>query len=148
MSLDVSDAIALAKDLLQASSDFQAHDPDLAAEFAGRAFEICDDFGIDRALIGDNPSNDAVDQLLESETETASVPATPVTGPAEAMPSDLDDDARQTSDQLSALLQQQARVLRNARDNEAAVERPKAAKRSFWRFGRSAHQPFGTLQSA
>ncbi|MGI9420883.1 MAG: hypothetical protein ACR2RA_23920 [Geminicoccaceae bacterium] len=148
MSLDVSDAIELARDLLQTSSDFQAHDPDLAAEFAGRAFEICDDFGIDRALIGDSATIDAVDQPLEGETETVSVPATPVTDSAEVMPGDLDDDARQTSDQLSALLQQQARVLRNARENGAAIERPKAAKRSFWRFGRSAQQPFGALQSA
>ena len=61
MSLDVSDAVALAKDLLKTSGDFQVHDPEMAAEFSNRAYEICDDLGIDRALLGESPV-DFVDQ--------------------------------------------------------------------------------------
>jgi hypothetical protein len=52
MSLDVSDAIALATDLLQTSDDFRPHDPEMAVELSNRAYQICDDLGLDPKLIG------------------------------------------------------------------------------------------------
>ncbi len=139
MSLDVTDAIALARDLLHTSNEFRAHDPDLAAQFAGRAFEICDDLGIDRALIGE-ASIEACDQPLQEAAETPD--------PVEVTPHEFGDDTRQAGEQLRALLQQQARVLQNARGTEAEVEEARARKRSFWRFGRSENTSFGSLQSA
>ena len=139
MSLDVSEAIELARDLLKTSHDFRAHDAELAQQFAGRAFEICDDLGIDRALIGE-PSASAVDEpAAEDDAGDTVIDLTP----AEA----IEEDARQTSQQLRDLLQQQARVLKNAREMPS-IEEPKATKRSFSLFGRSSHQIFGGMQSA
>lgn len=139
MALDVSEAIALAKDLLQTSGDFRPHDSTLAEEFSNRAYEICDDLGIDRALIGEAPA-EPIDDVDQDDTSSALI---------ETTPAELDDDeARQTSQQLRDLLQQQARVLQNAREAEAAPERPKAKKRSFRLFGRPAVQGIGELQSA
>ncbi|MEZ5933820.1 MAG: hypothetical protein R3F54_18095 [Alphaproteobacteria bacterium] len=142
MSLDVSDAIALAKDLLKTSSEYRPHDPAMAAEFSSRAFEICDDLGIDRALIGD-VAEPLVDQVTTTDdTDNGSVAMAALT-PAKAG----DDEARQTSQQLRDLLQQQARVLETMREAEAAPQ-PKERRRSFRLFGRPAGSGFGTLQSA
>ena len=139
MTLDISEAIALAKDLLEASSDFRPHDPAMADEFSSRAFEICDDLGIDPALIGVEPT-DLQDDGDDDEAETAVVELTT----ADA----VDDEARQTSDELRDLLQQQALVLQNARQTHD-LEPQKTAKRTFRLFGRSDNRSFGRLlQSA
>ncbi len=137
MVLDVSEAIALAKDLLETSTDFRPHDPIMAEEFSNRAFEICDDLGIDRALIGEQPA-DLVEDAGDDDNGAAVFEMSPVEA--------ADEEAKQTSDQLRSLLQQQARVLQNARQTED-LEPPKA-KRSFRLFGRSDDQGFGRLQSA
>ncbi|MEM7043261.1 MAG: hypothetical protein AAF543_10675 [Pseudomonadota bacterium] len=142
MSIDVSEAIDLAKDLLKTSNDFRAHDKELSDQFAGRAFEICDDLGIDRALIGELTTSAKDEPPADDEGEDTVVEMTPMT-PAQT----IEEDTRQTSQQLRDLLQQQARVLQNARDMPSA-ERPKAARRSFSLFGRSNHQIFGGVQSA
>lgn len=145
MSLDVSDAITLAKDLLQTSDDFRPHDPEMAAEFSNRAYQICDDLGIDPKLIGpgrpplDEPKLDLIDEMVETPRSK------PPTGPTQAELAD--EEARQTSQQLRALLQQQARVLENVRDTKATSE-PQSKRRGFRLFGRSNDQPFGALQSA
>lgn len=138
MTLDISEAIALAKDLLETSGDFRPHDPVLADEFSNRALEICDDLGIDPALIGVQPA-DLQDDAGDGDVSTDVVEMTPTEA--------ADEEARQTSDQLRDLLQQQARVLQNARQTES-LEAPKAAKRSFRLFGRWDNQGFGKLQSA
>ena len=141
MALDVSEAIALAKDLMKTSGDFRPHDPALAEQFSSRAYEICDDLGIDRAVIGEcvaEPIEDADEGDGGSDSAIIETP-----------PAVLDDeDARQTSQQLRDLLQQQARVLQNARETEAALAQPKAKKRAFRLFGRPAVQGIGELQSA
>ncbi len=144
MALDVSEAIELAKDLLATGNDFRPHDPAMAAEFSSRAFEICDDLGIDRALIGAQP-DDVVDDTGDDDNGAATVEMAPTVEltPAE----DVDEEARETSDQLRDLLQQQARVLQSARQT-ASLEAPKAAKRSFRLFGRGTAPGFGKLQSA
>ena len=41
----------LAKDLLRTRDRYQPHDPELAAAFSSKAYEICQDFDIDCALI-------------------------------------------------------------------------------------------------
>ncbi len=142
MSLDVSEAIALAKDLLQTSSDFQRHDPDLAAEFSHRAYEICDDLGIDHALVAPAGEPEGGDPGLEvREPSSKSV----VTSRR-----DLDeDDARETSEQLRSLLQQQAQVIRDIQQPDPAPVR-KTRRPSFRLFARHAQQRFGhgQLQSA
>ncbi len=138
MTLDVSEAIALAKDLLETSSDYRPHDPIMAEEFSNRAFEICDDLGIDRALVGEQPA-DLVDDAGDDDNGAGIVEMTPIEA--------ADEEARQTSDQLRDLLQQQARVLQNVRQTEN-LEPPRPAKRSFRLFGRSENQGFGRLQSA
>lgn len=148
MSLDLSDAIALAKDLLKTSSEFRPHDPDMAAEFASRAFEICDDLGIDRALVGE-PSKTYAHAAADvaSSSAAASLMPTPE-APTSPTPAELaDEDARQTSQQLRDLLQQQARVLETMRETDAGPE-PKEKKRGFGLFGRQSGSGFGTLQSA
>lgn len=146
MSMDISEAIALAKDLLRTSSDFHAHDPEMAAQFAGRAYEICDDLGIDRAEIGE-PAQSLETVLLVDEEEAEDDDDDdddPVDHPA-----DDDDDSEEISQQLRHLLQQQAQVLRDMEESEAAPP-PKAKKRSFKLFGRSQDQDEETreLQSA
>lgn len=86
MSLDVSDAIALAKDLLKTGIDFRPHDPDMAEEFMSRALQICDDLGIDRALIVENQS------LLDQDFGPAGDdPREPTRAYPRAAP--MDDDA-------------------------------------------------------
>ncbi|MGI9486344.1 MAG: hypothetical protein ACR2RF_10800 [Geminicoccaceae bacterium] len=145
MTLDISEAIALAKDLLETSSDFRPHDPEMADQFSSRAFEICDDLGIDPALIGvqlqpNDLQDDGSNDVDDDDTESAIVEMTS----AET----VDDEARQTSDELRDLLQQQALVLQNARQTHD-LEPPKAARRSFRLFGRSDNRSVGRLlQSA
>lgn len=135
MTLDLSDAIELARDLLQTSGDFHSHDPELAAEFSDRAYEICDDLGIDPDLLGDPPVEPADDDTGNALVETAAI-------------DDDDDDARQTGEQLRDLLQQQARVLNTIREAESEPA-PKTRKRIFRLFGGGSAAPdFGTLQSA
>jgi len=142
MSLDLSDAITLAKDLLKTSDDFLAHDPDLAVQFSDRAFEICDDLGIDRALIGDQSLPDLIEDPLEDDQSAPEADPTPVET------SDLpNEETQQASDQLRDLLRQQARVLQNVHETENTPE-PKAKKRSFRLFGRSVDEDMGALQSA
>jgi hypothetical protein len=141
MSLDVSDAIALAKDLLKTSSDYRPHDPAIAAEFSRRAFEICDDLGIDYALVGAAPTPRVDGSVKASDGGSGSVALT--SAPAAI----IEDEARQTSQQLRDLLQQQARVLETMREGEAAPA-PKERRRGFRLFGRASLQGFGTLQSA
>lgn len=139
MTLDISEAIALAKDLLQTSTEFRPHDPTLAAEFSSRAFEICDDLGIDPALIDVQP-DDLVDDVSSEDTGSPLVETAPV---------DLDEeDVQQTSQQLRDLLQQQALVLQNVRNAEAAPPRPKTENRFFRLFSRPLEGNVNGLQSA
>ncbi|MGI9508826.1 MAG: hypothetical protein ACR2QJ_05705 [Geminicoccaceae bacterium] len=136
MTLDVSEAIALAKDLLQTSHDFEPHDPTLAVAFSERAHEICEDLGIDISLLGE-PQTAAVIEPVEKKA--SGVPT------AKAVVTFDDEETKQTSDQLRHLLQQQAEVLKSAREPEAA---PKAKKRSFRLFSRSGNGGLGQLQTA
>ncbi|MGI9434981.1 MAG: hypothetical protein ACR2Q4_09170 [Geminicoccaceae bacterium] len=53
MSLDLSGAEQLARDFFQMSSDYRAHDPELAAELASKAQEICRDFGIEVDVVSE-----------------------------------------------------------------------------------------------
>ncbi|MGI9500162.1 MAG: hypothetical protein ACR2P3_09000 [Geminicoccaceae bacterium] len=141
MTLDVSEAIALAKDLLQTSGDFRPYDPALAAEFSDRAYEICDDLGIDRSLIGEAVADLVVEPAVEPvDDDVSSSPNATV---------EFEDDVEQTSQQLRSLLQQQADVLKNVRETEAQPK-PKTKKRSrsFRLFGRSADSGIGRLQTA
>ncbi len=138
MTLDVSEAIALAKDLLETSSDFRPHDPDLADQFSSRAFEICNELGIDSALIGLQPTA-LQEEVSDDDTEIALVDMAPTDA--------VDEDAKQTSDELRDLLQQQAQVLENARQAEK-IEVPKPVKRSFGLFSRAFGKGIGGLQSA
>lgn len=189
MSLDVSDAIALAKDLLKTGIEFRPHDPEMAEEFMGRALQICDDLGIDRKQILEDhslsdvdetggtppfdrgvpvdtsPSTDSSDHLLMLNNEldndmSANEPAddldgddlilgaSPTTSYVDPVDRDIvEEETRQTSRQLRALLQQQARVLQNAREPQAMAE-PQPKRRGFKLFGRSNDQPFAALQSA
>ncbi|MDH3661264.1 MAG: hypothetical protein OEU92_14760 [Alphaproteobacteria bacterium] len=143
MAIDVSEAIALAKDLLKTSGDFHPHDPVLAERFSHRAYEICDDLGIDRDLIGERvvePIEDA-----DNDDGNSAIVETP---PASPRAISDDEEARQTSQQLSDLLEQQANVLKNARETEAVLKPAKGKKRSFRLFGRSAVPGIGALQSA
>jgi hypothetical protein len=137
MALDISEAVALAKDLLRTSDEFRPHDPALSAQFSHRAYEICDDLGIDHAMIGeiasDVPDNHADDDPGSAVAEVAS------TG--------IDDDAGQTSEQLRDLLLQQARVLQNVREEESAPKQ-KPKKRSFRLFGKLSDDGLGQFQSA
>ncbi len=59
----------------------------------------------------------------------------------------VEEETRQTSQQLRSLLQQQARVLQNAREPQALSDSPNR-RRGFKLFGRSNDQPFAALQSA
>ena len=146
MSLDLSDAIALAKDLLKTSSDFVAHDPVLAAQFSERAYEICDDLGIDREMIGETnepaqPMQDLIDEIDDDEDTLQDDDIDP-------LPVDLiEEETLQANDQLRDILQQQARILQSVRDTEHATE-TKAKKRGFKLFGRTADEDVGALQSA
>lgn len=140
MSLDVSDAIALAKDLLKTSGEFRTHDRELAEQFAGRAFEICDDLGIDRNLIDDGTAHIVDEPADEDGTASAVVEMTS----AEV----IDEETQESNRQLRDLLQQQARVLQNVRETDDR-EAPKAQSRSPFRlFGRADDRPFAGLQSA
>jgi len=167
MALDVSEAIALAKDLLKTSCDFQSHDPEMAADFSSRAFEICDDLGIDRSLVGEpplaRPSADHRERPTEQVDSRADEDGVSPTNDLSATELSTDDltqteltpaeiakeEARQTNDQLHSLLQQQARVLQHVRDAEATPE-PKVKKRGFWPFRRSStdYGDIGAMQSA
>ncbi len=185
MSLDVSDAIALAKDLLKTGIEFRPHDPEMAEEFMGRALQICDDLGIDRKqILEDHSLNDVAEMTGNSPLETgvpvdtdlsmdssdhlfmldndASIDeasddldgddlilgAGPSTSYVDPVDRDIvEEETRQTSQQLRALLQQQARVLQNSRESETMAE-PQAKRRGFKLFGRSNDQPFAALQSA
>ena len=149
MSLDNSAAVALVKDLLKTSSEFRAHNLDLAEQFAGRALEICDDLGIDRHQFGEMPVT-AIDKPTLTSIEPPAdqgPPENPVVRMSPAPQESIDEETRQSSQQLRDLLQQQARVLQNARQAEN-LETPKAAKRSFRLFGRASEPIFGRLQSA
>jgi len=170
MGLDVSDAIALAKDLLQTSNDYRQHDPGLASAFSERAFEICNDLGIDHSLIGAaGEQASPVDDAPVSETspspavslsaDPTDVSSMPITGrvddranmsdddvSTEALVID-DDELEETSLQLRNLLQQQARVMQTMQEPEPVViQKPKRS--AFRLFGRSADQRLGALQSA
>lgn len=139
MSMDISEAIALAKDLLRTSSDFHAHDPEMAAQFAGRAYEICDDLGIDRAELGEPaPSLEPVVLVEADDIEDED---------DDDEPADDDEESDEISLQLRHLLQQQAQVLRDMEESEAAPP-PKAKKRSFRLFGRDEDEETRELQSA
>jgi hypothetical protein len=187
MSLDLSDAIALAKDLLKTGIEFRPHDPEMAEEFMGRALQICDDLGIDRKqILEDHGLDDASDILGTSPFGGGGAPVTPqrVTENADhafllhddapideptddrddndlilganrttsyAEPADntvVEEETRQTSQQLRALLQQQARVLQNSREPQALADSHGSRRRGFKLFGRSNDQPFAALQSA
>lgn len=187
MSLDVSDAIALAKDLLKTGIEFRPHDPEMAEEFMGRALQICDDLGIDRKqILEDHGLNDADDIHRPSPFDGGNTPIDPqpVTERSDhtlmldsdvtiddqtddldgddlilggshttsyAGPADQDmveEETRQTSQQLRALLQQQARVLQNSREPQAMATETQSRRRGFKLFGRSNDQPFAALQSA
>lgn len=141
MSLDVSEAIELARDLLKTSCDFRVHDRELAEQFAGRAFEICDDLGIDRDLIGESSVRGIDEPADDDDAGTAVVEMSF----AEA----IEEETQETNQQLRDLLQQQARVLQNVRETES-TETKKPSKWSLKLFGngRSNNQEFGTLQSA
>ena len=154
MSLDLSDAVALAKDLMKTSGDFVAHDPALAAQFSERAFEICDDLGIDRKVLGqmsegvqpepDLPMQALIDDIADDDDPLMDYdPA-----PADTDLTDrVEEEAKQASDQLRDILQQQARVLQSVRDAEDVTE-TKAKKRGFKLFGRTADEDLDALQSA
>ncbi len=150
MSLDLSDAIALAKDLLKTSGDFVAHDPVLAAQFSERAYEICDDLGIDRAMLGQavqpvQPMQNLIDDIADEEDILLDEDLTP--SPAD-LADQIEEETRETSDQLRDLLQQQARVLQSVRDTDD-VTATKAKKRGFKLFGRTTdEEDLGALQSA
>ena len=147
MSLDLSDAIALAKDLLKTSGDFVAHDPVLAAQFSERAYEICDDLGIDRAMLGQavQPMQNLIDEIADEEDILLDEDLAP--SPAD-LADQIEEETRETSDQLRDLLQQQARVLQSVRDTDD-VTATKAKKRGFKLFGRTTdEEDLGALQSA
>lgn len=140
MTLDISEAIALAKDLFETSDDFRRHDPVLAEEFSSRAFEICNDLGIDPAEIGAKPA-ELQDEAGDGDTESPLLEATPVEREV--------DDVSETSQQLRDLLQQQAQVLQNARNDAEMSSPPKAERRLFGRlFSRTLDDETGGLQSA
>ena len=141
MTLDISEAIALAKDLFETSSDFRPHDPVLAEEFSSRAYEICNDLGIDPAEIGATPA-DLQGEAGDGDSESPLVEAAPVAREVE--------DISETSDQLRNLLQQQAQVLQNARDAERLPQpKAKAERRLFGGlFSRQLDDNTGGLQSA
>lgn len=156
MSLDLSDAIALAKDLLKTSGDFVAHDPVLAAQFSERAYEICDDLGIDREMLGQavqpveavqpvQPMQDLIDEIAHEEDVFASEDLSP--SPVD-LADDIEEETKQASDQLRDLLRQQARVLQSVRDDDDRTE-TKTKKRGFKLFGRTTDdEDLGALQSA
>ena len=161
MALDVSEAVALAKDLLKTSYDFRSHDPDMADEFSNRAFEICDDLGIDRSLIEEQqpavqPTINSLDvpaeQNANAATEDDVSPDMWEHAQESATPASLTpaEEASQANDQLHSLLQQQARVLQQVREHDPTTPEPKAKKRGFWPFRRPSgdYDDLGALQSA
>ena len=152
MGLDVSDAIALAKDLLKTSTDYRPHDPDLADAFSERAFEICNDLGIDRSLIA--PPQEIVEPVDIAPATTVNVANLDnaedddvIRSYEPSARSADDDDLEETSLQLRNLLQQQARVMQAMQEPEPVVSQ-KPRRSSFRLFGRSAAHGFGELQSA
>jgi hypothetical protein len=185
MSLDVSDAIALAKDLLKTGIEFRPHDPEMAEEFMGRALQICDDLGIDRKQILEDHSREDTKDIVGTSPFGGGAPVDPepmtessdhallldndvadddaaddldgddlILGASRttsyAAPVDrevVEEETRQTSQQLRSLLQQQARVLQNAREPQAVAD-SSGRRRGFKLFGRSNDQPFAALQSA
>ncbi|MEM9624717.1 MAG: hypothetical protein AAGA21_00680 [Pseudomonadota bacterium] len=146
MTLDISEAIALAKDLFKTSGDFRPHDPVLAEEFSSRAYEICNDLGIDPVEIGANPA-ELQDEPVEGDSESPFVETVALARQAKPVAHEV-DDINETNDQLRNLLQQQAQVLQNARDAET-LPPPKAERRLFGGlFSRQLDDDTGGLQSA
>lgn len=155
MSTDISGAIELAKDLLRTSSEFKAHDPVMAAQFAGRAYELCDDLGIDHAVITDGTESAEVatmqlgepePAIYAGETDEEAAGEEEAGGKEEADPDEEGDESLETNLQLRSLLRQQARVLKEIEEAEAAPPE-KSKKRSFRLFGRPS-QKVRILQSA
>ena len=150
MGLDVSDAVALAKDLMKSSHDYRQHDPSLSAAFAEQAFEICNDLGLDRSLI-EMPGHQASSVDITPSVLSAHAVSAEATDETAKPLAIGEDEPEETSLQLRNLLRQQAQVMKNIQEPESIVESQKPKRKSPFRFklfGRSTDQGMAALQSA
>ncbi len=80
-------AFELAKDLLRTRDQYHPHDPELAAAFSSRAYEICADFDIDCALI---------ESMLDNQQDESSAePIARLKAAASPAPDDQDETSNQ-----------------------------------------------------
>lgn len=124
----------LAKDLLRTRDRYQPHDPELAAAFSSKAYEICRDFDIDCALI---------ESTLDSQQGEVSAGSIARSNAVETSDPNAEDE---TSDQaLQDILGKQREVVGD-QFRETTLE---AKNEQAFRLSRlSMSQWFGRLQSA
>lgn len=93
MTLDLSGVINVVKDTLRAADEYSSHDPKLSAELSLRAYEICREFGIDVASLGQVKETAPPIDVAEIAS-IAALDGLPVQGQARKHPSAVEDQDR------------------------------------------------------
>ncbi|MGI9435736.1 MAG: hypothetical protein ACR2Q4_13060 [Geminicoccaceae bacterium] len=139
MNLDKLDAIEratfeLAKDLLRTRDRYHPHDPELAAAFSSKVYEICQDFDIDFTLI---------ESMLDSQR--GEIPAESIAGVKSGELANTDVEDEESDQALYEILGKQREVV----GERFRKKMPEPQKEPTFRLSRvSMSQWFSLLQSA